>query len=306
MLCPPGNYREIRRRRTLSRQEMKTRVVRISYTDADATDSSSDEGEEHSFLRPPRGRRFVKEVPIEPCSQESSDVNRPATSPKKKPITVRKKQNKMKLGTAKKFRGVRQRPWGKWIAEIRNPVTRERMWLGTYNTAEEAAIVYDRAAIQLRGSDALTNFLTPLEVKTPPAPEMKPESSASGYSTSRTSQNDTAYSPTSVLVDTQQNQPNDVVAVREDCKQNVSVLGNFSDFTPPGSLFLDDQLFDFHVPFPDLFDGSGLGDIMFDGDCGELLSDFGFGLEQSTWGNEDYLQFQDIGDLFGSDPLLAM
>lgn len=58
-----------------------------------------------------------------------------------------------------KFLGVRQRPSGKWVAEIKNTTQKIRMWLGTFDTAEEAARAYDEAACLLRGSNTRTNFV---------------------------------------------------------------------------------------------------------------------------------------------------
>ncbi|KAJ9702578.1 hypothetical protein PVL29_004357 [Vitis rotundifolia] len=62
------------------------------------------------------------------------------------------------VSATKKFRGVRQRQWGSWVSEIRHPLLKRRVWLGTFESAEAAARAYDQAAILMNGQNAKTNF----------------------------------------------------------------------------------------------------------------------------------------------------
>ncbi|KAK4423573.1 Ethylene-responsive transcription factor C [Sesamum alatum] len=116
-----------------------TRTIRVSYSDPDATDSSSDESEETQK----KSKRKVHEIVVENVKILDKKISIGCPDSDQPPVELRMGSKRLRGPAAKtNFVGVRRRNWGKYSAEIKDPLEKKRVWLGTFSTAEEASRAY--------------------------------------------------------------------------------------------------------------------------------------------------------------------
>ncbi|CAN1124889.1 Ethylene-responsive transcription factor ERN1 [Linum perenne] len=183
-----------------------------------------------------------------------------------------------------KFVGVRQRPSGRWVAEIKDTTKKIRMWLGTFETAEEAARAYDEAACLLRGSNTRTNFITHVSFDSPLASRIRNLLEKKKVNTTKTEE-----SPVHDII----TQPTNIkTCFTSTCSTSSSNISDDNSSISETVLIPDSRLFD-DVYKPDLSTCNSQDNLQLELSC-DLINSWSFGHDHTGFGHKfQYMSSQE-------------